>query len=164
MLACFLALSACTEPRYVPYPAADFYSFLLNGDPEGKAKNLALDTYVKNPSMTFVVKESGVPLPDVNVTQYYSVTGTPKEIAVLQALVTPVNATDDDQAPIYVVRWAKAPSNVQMSTFWVNIVVWIMFIGATLSAFLIWHCDDYGKDPLNSLLFVTDGSRIVNGE
>ena len=48
-------------------------------------------------------------------------------------------------------------------TFWVPFVVCIL-TGVTLfGAYVLWSCDKYENDPANSLMFATEGQKLVRG-
>jgi hypothetical protein len=116
-------------------------------------------------NITLVFREAGDGETGVNFWQVY---GRPKQIAELKAAFDPVltnasiaNESFSDYA--FVVFKSEADW-YDLSTFWVTIVVVIIFLSFVIAAFVVWHCDDYSKDPQNSLLFVTEGNRIVTGE
>ncbi|KAH0791633.1 hypothetical protein GPJ56_004480 [Histomonas meleagridis] len=136
-----------------------------------QSQQYAVETSSYNINKTvYVMRDSGEREDGSNYT-FYKVTGTTQELAELRAslnsIVDPVSNISQYADQGYTVKFfflEKAASFSQMSTFWVNIVVWIIFIAAALSGYLIWHFDNYSKDPKNSLLFVTEGNRIVTGE
>jgi hypothetical protein len=118
---------------------------------------------------TYVVRDKGDKI-TIGTSKYYYVYGTPEEIAALNATLKPIyrNSTvfpivAPSDTNVFVILKVEA-SNSQTMLFWVNIVVWILFLGFVISAITLWHSDNYAKDPANSLLFVTDGNRLVTGE
>ena len=48
-------------------------------------------------------------------------------------------------------------------TFWVPFVVCILTGLTLLGAYLMWSCDKYENDPVNSLMFATEGQKLVRG-
>jgi hypothetical protein len=170
-----LGSSATFAPNYTRTTVAAFSTALWANISNTPAASLTLDQYQSGtgaavPGYCYVVRSDGEPTSGWNYTYYY-VTGTKAEIAALNASITPIlNATEEIRdcvnrnASVAFVILKSVASEDQTMTFWVNIVVWILFIGFAVSAFLIWHTDNYPKDPRNSLLFVTDGNRLVTGE
>jgi hypothetical protein len=102
-----------------------------------------------------------------NLSIYWEVYGQPKEIEALKAnFLHEEGHTVNTSHPLdyrFVVLKSEADWH-QLSTFWVTLIVFLIFIGFAASALILWHCDKYSKDPQNSLLFVTEGNRIVTGE
>jgi hypothetical protein len=138
--------------------------------------SLSLDDYNADSDRVskycYVVRSAGEPTSGWNYTYFY-VTGTKQEIAELNASIASIFNNREEigdcekengSAPVAFVILKAEASEAQVMTFWVNIVVWVIFIGFALAAFLLWHSDNYAKDPLYSLLFVTDGNRLVTGE
>ena len=170
MLAVFAFLAGSSAPSYTTISVSEFYQnqFQLNTQSN---TSYALNSSLYNESKTvYVIRETGEREDGSNYT-FYKVTGTTQELAELKAalnLITdPTSNISDYVDQGYTINFLvleKEASFSQMSTFWVNIVVWIIFIAAALSGYLIWHFDNYSKDPRNSLLFVTEGNRIVTGE
>lgn len=117
----------------------------------------------------FVIREAGEIPTGWNSTFYY-VYGTKAEIALLkeQTAVVTDNSTNIESLPagsnVVFARFEAEANEYQLSVFWINIVVWAMIIGGVVTGLTLWHTDGYAKDPANSLLFVTDGNRLVTGE
>jgi hypothetical protein len=159
-------------PLYTRVTAANFSSILWNSVTNGtSAANLPLNTYTSIlPNLTYVVRSRGEKLSGWNYTYYY-VYGTPAEIAALNATLTPLYngsalvdpLVHNENNTAFVILQTEA-SDSQTMLFWANIVVWLLFLGFVAASLIVWHTDNYAKDPANSLLFVTDGNRIVTGE
>ncbi|KAH0792563.1 hypothetical protein GPJ56_003548 [Histomonas meleagridis] len=169
MLTVFLYLASLTAPKYITISVSDFYQMEYEMNTQGTSYAVEPSNYNINKTV-YVMRESGEREDGSNYTSY-KVTGTTQELAELRASLNlisdPISNISDYTQQGYTVKFIfleKAASFSQMSTFWVNIVVWIIFIAAALSGYLIWHFDNYSKDPRNSLLFVTEGNRIVTGE
>ena len=167
----FLASALCFEGAYTRISVSDFldlvWTISSNGD-----ENVAASDYFKEPEncTRYLVREKGEAITTHNYTYYY-VYGTKKEIALLTKQLEPIvdNETTIEEMHrdgcdiSFVILKAEA-SQYQQSVFWINIVVWAIILAGVLTGLLLWHCDNYAKDPGNSLLFVTDGNRIVTGQ
>ena len=169
----FLLAAACLcfEGAYTRISVSDFldqvWTISSNGD-----ENVAASDYFKDPEncTRYLVREKGEAITTHNYTYYY-VYGTKKEIALLTKQLEPIvdNETTIEEMHrdgcdiSFVILKAEA-SQYQQSVFWINIVVWAIILAGVLTGLLLWHCDNYAKDPGNSLLFVTDGNRIVTGQ
>jgi hypothetical protein len=164
MLAVLLAVVSGLAPTYIPISAKDFLSLVWGLN---QTANFSPDDYINQPAASYIVREAGEPTTGYNET-FYRVSGTPAEVAQLSSFVTPIYDTDtniSDLTPPYAfVVLVKEPSFNQMSTFWVTVIVVIVGLVFFIGSLLIWGTDEYAKDPVNSLLFVTDGNRIVTGE
>jgi hypothetical protein len=153
-------------PAYTTISASDFSSLVwnLNG-----SANFGAASYVNRENFSFVVREPGEPTTGYNHT-FYRVIGTPAEIAGVDAAAIRIYDDSTDIAnwttdtPYAFIVFVKQPSFDQMSTFWVTLIVVIVGLVFFLGSLLIWGTDEYAKDPVNSLLFVTDGNRLVTGE
>jgi hypothetical protein len=171
MLALLAALCAWYEPLYKTISVSDFASIIWkDATGNGTDLNVQLTEYLgAAPRGYFVIPDAGDNIPFNHNYSYYRITGTPKEIAEARNLANPIHEPNGTvplpkDRTVYVVRFVKEASYTQLSTFWVTLVISLLVVGAMLTAFLLWHCDPYAKDPANSLLFVTDGNRIVTGE
>lgn len=170
LLACALCLcdELPSEPHYINIDVDRFLLDIVNNtfgeqNPSMSLKNY-IGTFDKPGEYQYVFREKG----NIETGQnriFYRVIGTPAEIEKLNAFVAyatvSVNVSDDKT--IFVMLTKRA-NYYQLSTFWVTIICIIIFLAAAITAYTLWHCDRYDLDPNNSLLFVTEGSRIVNGE
>lgn len=170
LLACALCLcdELPSEPHYLNVDVNSFLRDIVNNTFGEVQPSMSLSDYInkfEDPGdYQYVFREKG----DIETGQnriFYRVIGTPAEIEKLNAFVSyaqlPVNASTDKT--IFVMLTKRA-DYYQLSTFWVTIICVIIFLAAAITAYTLWHCDRYDLDPNNSLLFVTEGSRIVNGE
>jgi hypothetical protein len=171
MLALLAALCAWYEALYKTISVSDFASIIWkDAIDNGTALNVQLADYLGFAAKGyFVIPDAGDNIPFSHNYTYYRITGTPKEIAEARKLANPIQGPNGtaplpEGRKVYIVRFVKEASYTQLSTFWVTLVISLLVVGAMLTAFLLWHCDPYAKDPANSLLFVTDGNRIVTGE
>ena len=167
----FFGMSLCFQGAFTRISAGDFREMLWNMSSE-EATNQDASTYfsAEIPKECFVVREKGEMITTHNYTYYY-VYGTKAEIALLTKqieLITDNETTIEEMRDqgcniTFVIPKAEA-SEYQISVFWITLIVCIIGVAGLLTGFLLWHCDDYSKDPANSLLFVTDGNRIVTGQ
>ena len=167
----FLASALCFEGAYTRISVTEFLDHVWNISSNG-AHNVAAGEYFQDaPNNTcYVVREKGEAIITHNYTYYY-VYGTKKEIALLTKQLEPlvdnettIEEMHRDGCDISFVILKAEASEYQQSVFWINIVVWAIILAGVLTGLLLWHCDNYAKDPGNSLLFVTDGNRIVTGQ
>jgi hypothetical protein len=174
MLAVLAALSSCYEALYSKISVSDFNSKIWEDAANTSASNVLVNDYVDaSRNGCFVVRDPGENIPYNSSYLYYHVVGTPKEIAEAKMLAnatsgwkwTKLDHPDSHRCGnISIVRFDSEASYIQLSTFWISLIPSLLVVGAMLTAFLLWHFDPYAKDPVNSLLFVTDGNRIVTGE
>ena len=160
---------ACFAPTFTHVTVSEFANQIWQQS-AGDVTHVSLGKYSDGPANeTYYVVRQGGELPTGWNYTYYYVSGTKEEIAILNTSLSVVldEATNISSLPtanvVFLMLKPKASDN-QASLFWINIIVWLFLIGGALTALLLWHCDNYAKDPANSLLFVTDGSRIVSGE
>ena len=105
-------------------------------------------------------------------TDYLTVQDTPENINKLKASFSDVssyvaNISDIDQSKhtIVYLKFEKAASFEQMSTFWVTFISVFILVVFCLVALLIWHFDRYDLDPANARLFISEAhkdSSIIN--
>lgn len=169
MLFLFVSLTLSKNaPSYTTITASKFMQmqFEINSG-KNDTYSVKADSYNVNNDHHYVLRDKGDNETGIDYT-FYRILGTAEEIAILKSNFQMINDSEtnisDLTGNISFIVLEKSASYYQMSTFWVNIVVWIIFIAFALGGYLIWHCDDYSKDPNNSLLFVTEGNRIVSGE
>ena len=169
----FLLAAACLcfEGAYTRISVTEFLDHVWNINSD-EAHNVAATDYFKEPpnNTCYVIREKGERIITHNYTYYY-VYGTKKEIALLTKQFEPlidnettIEAMHSEGCEINFVILKAEASEYQQSVFWINIVVWAIILAGVLTGLLLWHCDNYAKDPGNSLLFVTDGNRIVTGQ
>ena len=97
---------------------------------------------------------------------YYIVTMTPNQ----QKDFEKYNQKDKNLNPssnVYKVKLITKypiPSDVEMSNFWIILIVILLGISFLSFGFYIWATDDYPNDPQNSLIFATDGQKLVKGD
>jgi hypothetical protein len=168
MLWLLSAFAVCDVPTYTRINASSFLDLIWRSNGDSSA-NVPADAYSHDNGTFFVVRAPGDTNTGSNYTFYY-VAGTPQEIAAVKAVLPApvVNLTIENAtaagAKVYFVLFANEPSFNQLSTFWVSLVVVILGLVFAIGSIVIWGTDNYAKDPANSLLFVTDGNRIVTGE
>ena len=165
----FVASALAWAPTYTRVSAAEFQQLVWKLK-SGDKTNVAAAEYFAAPAAEtyFVVREAGEVPTGWNSTFYY-VYGTKEEIALLKEQTARVTDSETSMEDIptgkfVFARFEAEASEYQQSVFWINIVVWGMILSGVVTGLVLWACDGYAKDPANSLLFVTDGNRLVTGE
>lgn len=167
----FVATALAWAPTYTRVTVSEFEKMIWQMK-AADVNHVSASDYFNtpaNPETYFVVREAGEIPTGWNSTFYY-VYGTKAEIALLkeQTAIVTDNETSMESFPtgtkFVFARFEAESDQYQLSLFWINIIVWAMIIGGVATALTLWHTDGYAKDPANSLLFVTDGNRLVTGE
>ena len=50
-----------------------------------------------------------------------------------------------------------------VGSFWIPFVICIVSALTLLGSYLLWACDRYENEPANSLIFATEGQKLVSG-
>ena len=110
-----------------------------------------------------------------NITIVYM---TPSEKQSFANGLTLINSTDvQDTDSVYYIKVIEKHRRAKMAhyvedgiadardigTFWIPFVVCILTALTLLGAYIMWSCDRYENDPANSLMFATEGQKLVSG-
>ena len=154
LLLCGLAASAVHIKT-----VSEFEQMVARDSLNGK-NSLSLSDYLK-PGKRYILASLDKQNSDVIV-----VRGSESEISYLQrAYITEAASSEDSQETQLVALEADPTQSddMKVAEFWDILIIAIVFVGAAVFSYLFWHCDKYDQDPQNSLLFATEGTRIVSG-
>lgn len=140
----------------------EFYQFAVK-EALGEKKSLSPKDYADAFPKFVVIQTADGPYPSRYKT--VKVIGEPTEIENIKQLVS-TNHTAPDENLIYVSfhKQRKEATYSQQGLLFIPIIAIVILLAAALYAIIMWLRDDYAHDPANSLLFVTEGSRIISGQ
>lgn len=101
---------------------------------------------------------------DMSNYSYYIVYADANQYQLFSKIATPVNETSGDDVIYVQLEQSKPKPPISLvGNFWFPFFS-CMFAGLSLfAAYILWVKDDYTNAPENSLIFATEGQKLVSG-